>query len=165
MIAITDVHYGEQQATAACVVGDWSAEIAAREWTTTTSPIAEYQPGEFYKRELPCLVDVLAQADLDELEAIVIDGYVWLDGDSREGLGAHLWDALDRLVPIVGVAKNPFGDCSFATPVKRGDSERPLFVTAAGMSQSAAAARVEAMHGPYRVPTLLRRADQLCRGG
>ena len=49
-------------------------------------------------------------------------------------------------------------------PVLRGDSSRPLFVTAAGMNPHGAAELVRGMHGPHRVPTLLKRADQLARG-
>jgi deoxyribonuclease V len=41
---------------------------------------------------------------------------------------------------------------------------RPLHVTALGLDAADAAARVAAMHGPYRLPTLLKRADQLARG-
>ena len=33
----------------------------------------------------------------------------------------------------------------------------------AGMELAAAAGKVERMHGPYRIPTLLKRVDQLCR--
>jgi deoxyribonuclease V len=48
--------------------------------------------------------------------------------------------------------------------VLRGGSARPLYVTAAGLSADEAARRVRDMHGPYRIPTLLKRVDQLCRG-
>ncbi|MDI3314894.1 MAG: hypothetical protein QJR12_11665 [Mycobacterium sp.] len=48
--------------------------------------------------------------------------------------------------------------------VHRGASSRPLFVTAAGTSVLEAAEIVGGMHDRYRLPTLLRRADQLARG-
>jgi len=48
--------------------------------------------------------------------------------------------------------------------VLRGDSSRPLFVTAAGMNADGAAELVRGMHGLHRLPTLLKRADQLARG-
>jgi len=47
--------------------------------------------------------------------------------------------------------------------VLRGDSRRPLYVTAAGLDPAAAALHVRSMHGPFRIPTLLKRVDQLCR--
>jgi deoxyribonuclease V len=48
--------------------------------------------------------------------------------------------------------------------VVRGASARPLHVSAIGIDPREAAARVRAMHGPYRIPTLIRRADALARG-
>jgi len=47
--------------------------------------------------------------------------------------------------------------------VRRGESGSPLFVTAVGIDVALAAQEVRRMHGPYRVPTLLRAVDQLAR--
>ena len=66
-------------------------------------------------------------------------------------------------VPVIGVAKTSFRGSGFAQAVLRGTSQRPLYVTAAGMKPEIAAAHVLSMHGEYRIPTLLKRADQLCR--
>lgn len=55
---------------------------------------------------------------------------------------------------IIEVAKNEFRG-AIAARVLRGASKKPLFVTAAR--------DVRSMHGDYRVPTLLARADRLCR--
>ena len=124
------------------------------------STFAEYAPGQFYLRELPCLLAVIDR--LDALpRTIVVDGYVFL-GPERPGLGAHLYDALAGNVPVVGVAKRPFRD-AFAVPVRRGESARPLYVTAIGLAVGEAAAHVRAMHGEHRIPTLLRRVDALSR--
>ncbi len=164
MIACVDVHYEESGARAAYLAFDtWSAPEPSDTAVTEIDEVAEYQPGEFYRRELPCLLTLLGEAD-DELDSIVVDGYVWLSDDGRPGLGAHLWDELSREVAVVGVAKNPFRGSGFAERVLRGDSSRPLYVTAAGMDAERAAEHVRSMHGEYRVPTLLRRVDHLCRG-
>ena len=48
--------------------------------------------------------------------------------------------------------------------IYRGDSAKPLFVTAVGMTLEEAKAHIASMHGEHRIPTLLRRVDQLCRG-
>jgi deoxyribonuclease V len=49
MIALTDVHYRDTDATAACVIADdWSSETPNSEWTTVISPIAPYEPGAFF---------------------------------------------------------------------------------------------------------------------
>jgi len=39
-----------------------------------------------------------------------------------------------------------------------------LYVTAAGMRLQEAADRIQRMHGPHRIPTLLKRVDTLARG-
>ena len=66
------------------------------------------------------------------------------------------------MAAVIGVAKAAF-ERGNAMPVLRGDSGRPLFVTAAGMNGHEAAELIRGMHGPHRVPTLLKRADQLAR--
>ena len=165
MIAIIDVHYSEDKGVAACLVAEWTDKTARQMFLSTVSPIADYQPGHFYKRELPCIIQVLEALDLTTIEAIVIDGYVWLDADGGQGLGAYLYDALDEHVPIIGVAKNAFGDANFAVEILRGESARPLYVTAAKYDPELAAEKVVAMHGEYRIPTLLREVDQACRQG
>lgn len=124
--------------------------------------VAAYEPGAFYRRELPCLQAALAQLSVGGDAVLVIDGYVFLDADGRKGLGAHLHDATGRAV--VGVAKSPFKGSDFARAVVRGSAKRPLFVTAAGVDLGDAAAAVAAMHGKHRLPTLVLRADQLARG-
>lgn len=160
-IAALDVDYRPDAAVTACVLFEtWSEEHVLESYTVTSPAAAEYAPGAFYMRELPCLLAALARCPAPP-STIVIDGHVWL-GPDRPGLGAHLHRALGEATPVVGVAKNPFRGAP-AREVLRGDSRRPLFVTAIGMSADEAAAHVQAMHGPHRVPTLLRRVDQLCR--
>jgi deoxyribonuclease V len=67
-------------------------------------------------------------------------------------------------VPIVGVAKTWYASAKLTVSVVRGENAtRPLFVTAVGMDVESAARAVQGMHGSYRIPTLLRQVDQLCR--
>ena len=89
----------------------------------------------------------------------------WLDRAGRRGLGAHLYEALARVTPVIGVAKNRFGPRAeqVAIEVLRGASSRPLFVTAIGVDAEAAAADISRMHGEHRLPTMLKRVDRLCR--
>jgi deoxyribonuclease V len=47
--------------------------------------------------------------------------------------------------------------------VRGTEAKRPLYVTAAGVGVDQAAAWVRSMHGPHRLPTLLKRVDRLCR--
>ncbi len=162
MIAAVDVDYRERDAVAACVLfRAWNDEIAAGEHIERIHEVQPYQPGQFYKRELPCLLAVL-NAVRDPIEAVVVDGYVWLSRDGKPGLGAHLYEALGQTIPVIGVAKTQFLSAPAAT-VKRGHSDKPLFVTAAGIELDVAAQQIQGMHGEHRLPTLLRRVDRLCR--
>jgi deoxyribonuclease V len=122
----------------------------------------DYQPGQLYRRELPCL---LAMLDLlpEWPDIVVIDGYVWLASDCKPGLGGRLFAAIGGTTPVVGVAKKPFRGAP-SLEVRRGRSRVPLFVSSAGIEPREAADRVTSMHGPFRLPTLLKRADFLSRG-
>jgi deoxyribonuclease V len=163
MLACVDADYRAEGAVAACVLfRQWTDACPAGELVEHLSRVEPYQPGQFYRRELPCLLAVLAHVT-EPLEAVVIDGYVWLADEGRPGLGAHLYEALGRAVPVIGVAKTHFAGVRVARPVVRGTSRKPLWVTAAGIDPDTAAAHVRAMHGPFRVPALLRRVDQRCR--
>ncbi len=170
MIVAVDVDYRESEAVAACVAfAKWTDGAASFERVVRVPGApAAYVPGMFYLRELPCVLAALKGVFAD---VVVVDGYVMLTM-GKLGLGGHLHEAIHK--PIVGVAKNEFrgavGDppkagaaSSYAERIVRGGSKKPLFVTAAGMSAKDAAAAVRSMHGPHRIPTLLARADHLCR--
>ena len=158
MLACVDVDYRGTGAVAAALLFDaWTDDVPARELVARIATVPEYEPGQFYKRELPCLLEVLRGVTP---ACVIIDGFVHLGPERRPGLGAHLAHALG--VIVVGVAKNPFHETP-ATPVIRGASTKPLLVTAAGMPEAEAAGHVQEMHGAFRIPTLLRRVDQLCR--
>lgn len=163
MIAALDVAYGPRGAATACVLfRDFADPSPAFVHVTHTADVAPYEPGSFYKRELPCLLAALAAAPAKPT-IVIVDGYVWLSADRRPGLGARLHEALGGGVIVVGVAKTGFDGSAFAEAVLRGTSVKPLYVTAEGVDAATAAGWVRAMHGPHRLPTLLQRADRLCR--
>lgn len=166
MLIAVDVQYVEELTVVTAAVGfvDWSDSTATLESVQSVEVTPEpYEPGAFYKRELPFLLEAVALLERHHLvEAVVIDGHVWLR-EGQPGLGARLYEALDARAAVIGVAKAAFAR-GRALPVLRGDSSRPLFVTAAGMDALDAAELVRGMHGAHRVPTLLKRADRLARG-
>ena len=163
-IAATDVHYFDDAARAACVMFEtWNDASPAREWVAITGAAEPYRSGEFFRRELPCILEVLRQAPTLP-DAIVVDGFVWLDQGRSPGLGARVWEALDRKCAVVGVAKNPRHGSPDARAVLRGGSAKPLWVSAAGMVLDDAALLVQGMHGAFRIHDLLRRVDHLARG-
>ena len=73
-------------------------------------------------------------------------------------------EALERQIAVIGVGKTRFLRAEPVELVLRRRSRSPLYVTAVGLDLAEAASRIRAMHGPYRIPTLLKRADQLSRG-
>lgn len=161
MIAAFDVHYrkGAKASAAAVLFYDYGDDAPAATATHRLHGVADYIPGKFYKRELPCLLELVDRinAPLDEM---IIDGYVMhRDGP---GLGQHLYMAFDARIPVIGVAKNPYAGSPGVT-VLRGKSRKPLWVTSAGMAPAEAAAKIKRMHGRYRIPTLLRHVDRLAR--
>lgn len=165
MLLALDVAYADDHASVAGVFfADWSdAEpLQGVHKRIETSPQA-YEPGQFYKRELPVLMALLCESPL-AVSTIIVDGYVWLDANrKRPGLGVHLHEALEKRVPIIGVAKTRFEGDTWSKEVLRGASQSPLFVTSVGMPLIDAAAAIERMHGAHRMPTLLKQADSLAR--
>jgi len=161
--AAVDVHYPRTGgARAAAVLADDAAFAhVLAERTATLPEVPPYRPGEFYRRELPPLRAVLD--GLSGLGLLVVDGYADLDPGGRPGLGAHAHAEFG--IPVIGVAKSTFRTATHAVPVLRGSSQRPLFVTAAGMPSADAADLVRSMAGRYRLPDALRRADTLARTG
>ncbi|GAA1788800.1 hypothetical protein GCM10009682_08550 [Luedemannella flava] len=155
------MHYPETGGARAALVvaADDRFATLVDERITWLEHVAPYRPGAFFERELPAVEAVLAGVDL---KLLIVDGYVDLDPDGRPGLGAHVHAKLG--VPVIGVAKTAFAAAAHAVPVRRGGSDRPLYVTAAGVPVADAAALVAAMSGPYRMPDALRRVDALARG-
>ena len=162
MISAFDVHYMEDgSASAAAVLFSNYRDAEPSEIFTQLLPCpAQYIPGEFYRRELPCILMLLQQMEKTPDE-IIIDGYVMLG--NRPGLGQHLFKSLDSKIPIIGVAKSLF-EGSSAAEVFRGGSINPLYITAAGLDLQEASKRIKTMHGDHRIPTLLKRVDLLARG-
>lgn len=163
MIACFDVDYKDEEKKAqiaGIILQKSTDETPLKAYTLQIEAVAPYEPGAFYKRELPCILQLLNQMT-EPIDLIIVDSYVWLEG-SKKGLGAYLFEALAEGIPVIGVAKSKFRNAA-AIEVYRGDSQKPLFVTAAGISPAAAAWHVQHMAGPYRFPALLKYVDSLCR--
>lgn len=162
LFVAVDVHYLDEGAARAAMVAaaDRQFSQVVRTETVMVAAVDPYRPGEFYRRELPPLRAVIPAAD--ELALIVVDGYVDLDPDGRPGLGAHVHAEFG--IPVIGVAKTAFGTATHAAQVFRGQSSRPLYVTAAGMPIADAAILVTEMTGRFRPPDALKRVDRLARG-
>ncbi len=97
VIACLDAAYDDDAAGVACALFDrWESPVAAGLVSKHISlPPAAYEPGSFYKRELPLLREILS-AVVQPIATIIIDGYVWLGDDEKPGLGAILYRALEE---------------------------------------------------------------------
>ena len=164
MIVAIDVQYDGNSGRAGLVTfRRWSDGLPESTLTHVCCNCLPYEPGRFFLRELPVIMESIALVKT-RIDVLVVDGYVDLDDTGTPGLGRRLFDTLQGKVQIVGVAKSRFRDSTHAVEILRGDSERPLFITAAGISSTVAANFVSSMHGPNRLPTLLKLADSLARG-
>ena len=164
MNIILDVHYSGKRALVAGVQFQHWTDSQPQSTVTAVHPVsADYTPGQLFKRELPCLLAVL-QNEPEAFETVIVDVYAHLQPPLEKGLGAHLADRLPYPAIIIGVAKTAFKLSRRVEPVYRGRSKKPLFVSSLGLPIREAAQRIKQMDGKYRIPTLIKLADQLSRG-
>jgi len=163
MILVVDVQYSEDTAVVAGILfPDWESSDITRTLTKKVDNIAPYKPGKFYKRELPCILSLLE--DINEpISTIIIDGYVVLGNEQTAGLGQYLFNALNERIPVIGVAKKFFENTPAECEILRGESEKPLYITSVGIDLDEAKQLIINMQGAFRIPTLLKKVDQLCR--
>ena len=165
MILAFDTYYFDGKAKTVCLeFQEWNQSTDFKIHTEIIDNVSEYIPGEFYKRELPCILSLLDKIDLKKVEAIVVDGFVYLDDEKKYGLGGHLYEKLNQEIPIIGVAKTNFASIEKdKRSLFRGDSQKPLYVTAIGIELDDAFRKVESMAGEFRMPTLLKEMDRLTK--
>ena len=160
-----DVYYFNGKAKAVGIeFMHWNDTQPKQTHIAMVDKVEDYVPGAFYKRELPCIARLLEKVKLENKEVIIVDGYTVLDDDGSCGLGGHLYEMLERRIPVIGVAKRSFkGASKYVRKVYRGKSARPLYVTAIGMDVDEAANCIQAMHGQNRMPALLKYLDKKTR--
>ena len=165
MILAFDTYYFEGKAKTICLeFTEWNQSENFKVHTEIIDNVAEYIPGEFYKRELPCILSLLNKIDLKKVEVIIVDGFVYLDDEKKYGLGGYLYEKLNQVIPIIGVAKTNFASIEKdKRSLFRGDSQKPLYVTAIGIELEDAFQKVESMAGEFRMPTLLKEMDRLTK--
>lgn len=165
MILAFDTHYFDNKAKTVCLeFSEYNQKENFKVHTEIIENVEEYIPGEFYKRELPCIMSVLNQINLENIEVIIVDGFVYLDDDKKYGLGGHLYEKLNRQIPIIGVAKTNFASIEKdKKALYRGDSIKPLYITSIGIDLEEAFHNIESMHGEFRMPTLLKELDRLTK--
>lgn len=165
MILAFDTYYYDGKAKTVCLeFEEWNESKNFKIHEEIIDNVEEYIPGEFYKRELPCIISLLNKIDLIHIEAIVVDGFVYLDDEKKYGLGGRLYEQLNHKIPIIGVAKTNFAAIEKdKLALVRGDSKKPLYITAIGITLDDAFEKVASMAGEYRFPTLLKELDRLTK--
>jgi deoxyribonuclease V len=159
------VHYHGDGALAAAVSFDeWDAPEASRTFTSHVAHVEKPARGKPDLRELPCLLQLLQEHTLKP-DVILIDGPVHLDAAETPGLGRSLYDALGGQTAIIGVSTRSMPGMPAQFEVFREEEARPLIVTCVGIDLGAAKVRVRTMHGKRRIPTLLKLAARIARGG
>jgi len=164
MLLALDVHYKETYAKSVGVLFNTTDHTSKNTIVEVINEVEEYVPGQFYKRELPCLLKVIEKVDLSAIDAIIVDGHVYVDNDYSLGLGGYLYEALNKQIPIIGVAKRSFYTTEkVSKEVSKGQSKNPLYVSAIGMDLKNAIAIVSRLHGEHRIPTLLKLLDNVTK--
>jgi deoxyribonuclease V len=164
VLAFDTYYYGTKAKTICLSFENWTTTESFEILAETIDVSEEYISGEFFKRELPCILSLLKKIDIKYVSVIIIDGFVYLDDDKKLGLGGHLYNSLDKKIPIIGVAKNDFVAINKLKRVTlRGKSKKPLFVTSAGIDLDFAHKRIMDLPGDFRIPDILKRLDVLTK--
>ena len=163
MVIVIDVDYGESEA---CVAGVFAEEVYSTEscgfLRLKIKDYGDYESGQFYKRELPCVKAILEKVNPKVLDFIVVDGYADF-GTDRVSFGQAVYETYG--IPTIGIAKKACQYCVLSdTEVFRGSSHSPVFVTSYGISQEEAKSIVRRMSGKNRLPYLVKLADSYARG-
>lgn len=164
MLLALDVHYKENYAKSVGVLFNATDDSAKETLVEIIKDVEDYVPGQFYKRELPCLLKVIEKVDLSIIDVIIVDGHVYVDNNYKLGLGGYLYEALNKQIPIIGVAKRSFHNTEqVSKEVFKGESKNPLYVSATGMDLQRAITLVSQLHGEHRMPTLLKLLDNITK--
>ena len=166
-IAIDTYYYSDTDSyTVGVVFSEFTDQKPIDIISVHTSKFGSYVPGQFYKRELPGVLDLLKLIDLKEFDTIILDSYYSMVdqvGKVIPGLGEKLDEKLGRpdWITIIGVAKSLFGRSSeICKEVIRGEAMKPLYVSSRpGEDLDFISEEIKSMYGPYRLPYLLKLLD------
>ena len=161
-VAVHDLDGGT--IVAAVAFDEWDAAEASRTFTSGVAPGDPPVRSPRGAAELASVLQLLREHAL-EPELIVIDGPVHLDAAEKPAWGRHLFDALGGRSAVIGISTRTVPGLRAQFEVWRDEEARPLIVTSIGIDLGAAKVRVRMMHGRRRVPTLMKLAARLARGG
>jgi len=161
MILAFDSYYDCDKAKTVCITfKNWTDNHPENIFSQIIDVPSDYESGSFYKRELPCILKLLKSIEFKQIDFIIIDGFVLLDDQGKLGLGGHLFESLNKVIPVIGVAKSNFyGNDKNIVKLYRGESKKPLFISANGIEKEIASDLIKSMAGDFRIPTILKLLD------
>jgi deoxyribonuclease V len=164
MILATDTYYTSDEARVIGALFDWSDYTPKEIFSTRINNVEPYESGKFYKRELPCIIKLIENIDLEKIEFIIVDGHCYVNDNLEYGLGGYLYNTLEQKIPVIGVAKNSLAGLEkLSIPILRGKSKNPLYISSIGCDLNYAAEKIKTMSGEFRIPTILKIVDQKTR--
>lgn len=165
-LAVDTYYYSDTLAlTVGVLFNRWTDDEPAEIISSICTEFSSYIPGEFYKRELPCVLGLLEKVDMDKIETIIVDGFLRLrfnDSTEKDGLGKKLFDSLNMPgLKVIGLAKSDFCRTDeISASLLRGSAVNPLWVQGIGLPDNVAAENIKMMSGKSRIPKLLKILDK-----
>lgn len=165
-LAVDTYYYSDTLAfTVGVLFNRWTDDEPAEIISSICTKFSPYIPGEFYKRELPCVLGLLEKVDMDKIETIIVDGFLRLrfnDSTEKDGLGKKLFDSLNMPgLKVIGLAKSDFCRTDeISASLLRGSAVNPLWVQGIGLPDNVAAENIKMMSGESRIPKLLKILDK-----
>lgn len=165
-LAVDTYYYSDTLAlTVGVLFNRWTDDEPAEIISSICTKFSSYIPGEFYKRELPCVLSLLEKVDMDKIETIIVDGFLRLrfnDCTEKDGLGKKLFDSLNMPgLKVIGLAKSDFCRTDeISASLLRGSAVNPLWVQGIGLPDNVAAGNIKMMSGESRIPKLLKILDK-----
>jgi deoxyribonuclease V len=95
---------------------------------------------------------------------IIVDGYTQISDTGTLGLGGILYEAINKSVPVIGIAKTPFFEnVSVVKELTRGESKKPLYISCVGCPIDKSTERIKNMKGKFRIPDILKTLDKITK--
>lgn len=164
IVAVDSYYFNDTAKTALITFENWADSEYAGSHSEKTEIASNYISGEFYKRELPLIINILKKVEIKTVETIIVDGFVYLNDAGKLGLGGYLFDYFSQEIPVIGVAKSDYiQNKTNKNLIYRGKSKHPLYISAAGIAMEEAGKQIQNMYGEYRIPKLLKDLDRLTK--
>lgn len=166
-IAIDTYYRSEQEAyTVGIIFEEWDDKKPLSIVDDVNETFDRYIPGEFYKRELPCILRILNKINILEFDSIILDGYIDLkdnEGNIKPGLGRRLCSKINIHddLDIIGIAKSLYCRTDeISYKLVRNSSKALYCQSLRGNSLDF----LKYLDGDYRIPTLLKLLDNKTKG-